>query len=99
MPRLKNAAKLHWWWERKDCTCLTLVEEERALKQTSSKLHLLRFYSFRSSILENTNNRPTFVKKHLVIQKSSIQQLKSLIELKAHLSLKDTFPERRGLGR
>ena len=35
----------------------------------------------------------------MVIQKSSIHQLKSLIEFKAHLSLKDIFPERRGLGR
>ena len=35
----------------------------------------------------------------MVIQKSSIHQLKSLIEFKAHLSLKDIFPERGGLGR
>ena len=87
------------WWERKDCTWLTLVEEERALKQTSSKLHLLGFYSFENAIMENTNTRPTFVKNIWLSKKNSIHQLKSLIEFRAYLSLKNTFPERRGLGR
>ena len=100
MPRLKSAAKLHRWWERKDCTWLTLVEEERALKQTSSKLHLLGFYSFRNAILETQIIGVLLPKVLGYIQKSSIHQLNSLIiEFKANLSLKYTFPERHGLGR
>ena len=48
--------------------------------------------------MENTNTRPTFAKT-FGYPKKSIHQLKSLIEFRAYLSLKNTFPERRGLGR
>ena len=79
MPRLKK--RCIGWWEHKDCTWLTLVEEERALKQTSSKLHLLGFYSFENAIMENTNTRPTFAKNIWLSQKNQYISLRVLSSL------------------